>query len=229
MLEICATNIETCINAEKGGAKRVELCIDLKNGGVTPPIELVREVRKEITIDLFVLVRCRIGDFFFTKEEVDLMASQIENMREAGADGIVMGCLKRDYSMNVIQCKKLVDAAGSMKITFHRAFDKVRKPTQALEDIIELGCGRILTSGQQKTALEGAELISDLISQADGRIIIMPGAGINESTIREVMKQTGAKEFHASLKKKKTEMDLDLEIVDENTIRRVVNLIENER
>jgi copper homeostasis protein len=197
-LEVIGFTIDGCINAQKNGAKRIELCDNPFDGGTTPSYGFIQAARKILTIDLNVIIKPRGGDFFFNDEEFNIMCADVEICKQLGCDGVVIGMLLPNGSVDKERCKKLVALAYPMNVTFQRAFDRVNDAQQALEDVIETGCDKILTSGLQPTALQGAALIKDLILQADERIIIMPGSGIKSSNIEALVAQTGAIEYHAS-------------------------------
>jgi len=205
-LEICTGSIESVIAAKEGGAQRVELCSALAEGGVTPSLGLLKAACKVEGIMKHVLIRPRGGDFLYTDEEVQIMIDDIIAARELGADGVVIGALTKEGDINYDVCKKLVEAAGNMSVTFHRAFDMVRDGDKALEDAISLGCKRILTSGLMPTAYEGREMLRHLVQKADGRIIIMPGSGVNSANANEILTFTGAKEIHASARSSRPSM-----------------------
>ena len=208
-IEICCTSVADVQEAFYGGAIRVELCSAISCGGVTPSCGLISEaVKASISlaeeqglserIRVNVLIRPREGNFCYAAPEVSTMLSDIVSCREMGVDGVVVGALTPDGDIDMDICERLVEAAEGMSVTFHRAFDLCRDPQQALEQIISLGCDRLLTSGQRSKAVEGSELISRLVRQADGRIIVMPGSGINPHNIAEIERATGAKEFHST-------------------------------
>ena len=198
ILEACVANIESAIAAERAGADRIELCNVLGAGGITPSSGLIELVRKKISIPLHVLIRPREGDFLYSDDEFEIMKRDIALCKQLGADGIVTGLLKENGSVDTIRCRELMTVAAPMSVTFHRAFDLAADGFTALEEIIQLGFQRILTSGQRASAVHGASLISGLISQANGRIIIMPGGGITEKNISQLRKISGAAEFHLS-------------------------------
>lgn len=200
-LEICANSVASCIEAQKGGAYRVELCASIPEGGTTPSYGEICVARELLDIKLHVIIRPRGGDFLYSPLEHKIMLKDIEMARQLGVDGIVTGCLTPDGDVNMEGNRELIDAAGDMSVTFHRAFDMCRNPFDSLERIIELGCHRILTSGQQQVAEEGIPLIKELVRQAGERIIIMPGSGINNHNIACIARETGAKEFHLSARK----------------------------
>ncbi len=201
-IEVCANSVESAIEAEKGGAIRVELCDNLFEGGTTPSAASIELVKKYTNLQLFVIIRPRGGDFCYSDIEFEIMKRDIELCKDLGADGVVIGILNKDGSIDIDRNKTLVDVACPMKVTFHRAFDMTNDPIKALEDVIATGCDRILTSGQKQTALEGAELIKQLIEKANGRILIMPGSGIKEENIAEVARITQSGEYHVSLRQK---------------------------
>jgi copper homeostasis protein len=199
-LEICANSVDSAIAAQQGGAIRVELCDNLLEGGTTPSIGQIKQARSSINIQLYPIIRPRGGDFLFNENEFEIMKSDIRACVAAGCDGVVIGILKADGQVDKERCQELVELAGPLGVTFHRAFDVCADPFQALEDIIAIGCERILTSGCKPTAFEGAEMIRQLIEKSAGRISIMPGSGVREENIALLVGKTGAKEFHTTAK-----------------------------
>lgn len=197
-LEICVDTVHSAIAAERGGAQRVELCAALSEGGLTPSAGLIELTRKHIGIDLHVLIRPRRGDFLYSKPELEMMKKDIEMARKLGADGVVLGVLKKDGGVDVARTRALLAQAGPLSVTFHRAFDMTPDPFQALEELKKIGVDRLLTSGQQKTAIAGAGLIRELVKAAGEELIVMPGGGINDENIGELLKRTGASAYHAS-------------------------------
>lgn len=200
-LEICVDNVDSAINAEVAGANRIELCDNLLEGGTTPGYGTILSARNNLNIDINVLIRPRGGDFLYTDIEYDVMRRDIELCGEAGVNGIVIGILMPDGSVDLERTAKLIELAHPMSVTFHRAFDMCSNPMNALELIIASGAARLLTSGQENKAFEGSELIKKLREKAGDRLIIMPGSGINESNISHIAKETGAKEFHVTGRK----------------------------
>lgn len=196
--EICANSTASCIAAQKGGADRVELCAGIPEGGTTPSYGMIRNARESISIGLNVIIRPRGGDFLYSESEITEMLHDIRMAKEAGADGLVFGCLLPDGTVDKKNMSRLMETAGDTPVTFHRAFDHSSDPLQALEDIIEAGCARILTSGCRPCALEGTDMLSRLVEKAGDRIIIMPGCGIREGNIAEIARLSGAREFHFS-------------------------------
>lgn len=201
--EICANSAESCVAAQAGGAHRVELCASMPEGGTTPSFGEIRLARKLIDIRLHVIIRPRGGDFLYTPLELDIMEEDIHMVRQAGADGVVFGCLTPEGDLDMPAMRRLMKISEGMSVTFHRAFDYVRSPEQVLEQLIDLGVNRVLTSGQQPTAMQGASLLAELVRQAAGRIVIMPGCGVNEWNIAELAACTGASEFHFSARELK--------------------------
>jgi len=197
-LEICCYNFQSCMIAAAAGAHRIELCADAAEGGTTPGFGTIKRVKEKISIDVYPIIRPRGGDFFYDDDEFIMMKTEILLCKELGCEGVVIGMLKQDGSIDKDRCRQLVSLAYPMSVTFHRAFDRAANPFEALEDIIQTGCERILTSGHKPTALEGAQLLDELIRQANDRIIIMPGSGIRAANIAELAKKTGAAEFHSS-------------------------------
>ena len=201
--EICANSVESCIAAQEGGADRVELCAGIPEGGTTPSYGMIKTARENITIGLNVIIRPRGGDFLYSELEITEMLQDITAAKALGADGLVFGCLTPDGDVDMEAMRRLMDVAGNTPVTFHRAFDHTRDPYKALEDIISLGCSRILTSGCMPTAIEGTATLAELVRKAEERIIIMPGCGIRECNIAETARLSGAREFHFSAREPK--------------------------
>lgn len=197
-LEICANSVTSCIEAEKGGAWRVELCAAIPEGGTTPSYGDIALARELLQIKLHVIIRPLGGDFLYSPLEHRIMLKDIEIALRLGADGVVIGCLTSEGEVDMARNRELVDAAAGMSVTFHRAFDMCHDPFESLERIIELGCDRLLTSGQQPRAEQGIPLLKELVQKAGDRIIIMPGSGVNANNIAKLAKETGASEFHLS-------------------------------
>lgn len=198
LLEVAASSLTSALAAQAGGAGRVELCGQLADGGVTPSYGLVAAVRDRLRIPLHVLVRPRSGDFLYDEAEFELMQRDIEACVRLGCDGVVIGALNADAGVDLAGCRALVAAAGGLGVTFHRAFDAARDPARALEDVIALGCERVLTSGGHRSALDGAAHIAALVQQAAGRVRIMAGAGIRPENVANVLARSRADELHAS-------------------------------
>ena len=235
-LEIIAFNIESCVTAQEGGASRIELCAGPGEGGTTPSYAFIKSARENLHIQLYVMIRPRGGDFLFSDEDFRLMKNDIEVCKQFNCDGIVTGILTKDGKVDKKRSKELIEVAYPMEATFHRAFDRVKDPFESLEDVIELGFERILTSGLQPKATDGAQLLSQLIKQSDGRISIMPGSGITSQNIISIAETTGATEFHSSasvLKESKMEyinanMNESLNYVSVNIeeVKKMVQLLE---
>ncbi len=184
--------------AEAAGAHRIELCDNPGEGGTTPSYGFIKAAREKLQIELYPIIRPRGGDFFYSETEFEVMKADVKICKELGCDGVVFGILNADGTVDKNRCKELVALAYPLGVTFHRAFDRVKDAAEALEDIIEIGCERILTSGLVPNALDGAETLAALIKQADERIIIMPGSGVRAGNIIELALKTGAVEFHTS-------------------------------
>lgn len=198
-IEVCANSVESALNAQNAGADRVELCAGMPEGGTTPSIGQIMMARELLTrTKLHVIIRPRGGDFLYTDLEVQTMIKDIQAAKELQVDGIVIGCLTANGDVDIKQMEHLMREADGLSVTFHRAFDMCRNPHQTLQEIIALGCDRILTSGQQPTAVQGIPMLKQLQMEADEHIIIMPGCGINPSNIQQIANETGTKEFHLS-------------------------------
>ncbi|MEI9947299.1 MAG: copper homeostasis protein CutC [Chitinophagaceae bacterium] len=201
-IEIATSDFTTTQSAVEGGADRIELCANLSEGGTTPSLGTIKKCREAFRIPLYPIIRPRGGDFLYSDEEFDIMLQDAAYCKRLGCDGIVIGLLNNDGTVDINRTAKLVIAAYPLGITFHRAFDRCNDPFEAMEQLISIGCERILTSGQQPTAPEGIELIAALNKAADERIIIMPGSGVRKENIKMLAEKTGCREFHSSLKEK---------------------------
>lgn len=199
-LEVCCGDLQSVRAAIEGGAHRVELCEALELDGLTPS-EAMMESAIGTGIPVQVLIRVREGDFVYNKDEICKMRNDIRLARKLGAAGVVIGALMPDGSIDEEAIRCMMDETEGLSVTFHRAFDVCRKPEEALEKIISLGCHRLLTSGQAPTAELGIPMLKKLIEQADGRIIIMPGAGVNPQNASRILEETGALEIHGSLRR----------------------------
>jgi copper homeostasis protein len=199
LLEISVETLEGALAAERGGADRIELCADLSLGGVTPGADLLRAVRAQVRIPIFSMVRPRAGDFVYSTAEFTEMKRAIADAKESGMDGVVLGVLTKNHRIDIERTRELAELARPLPVTYHRAFDEIADLHQALEEVIQTGAKRILTSGGVKSALEGAALLGELIEAAGERIVIVPGAGISGANIVEVARRTRAKEFHSGL------------------------------
>jgi copper homeostasis protein len=219
LLEVCANSVNSALAAQEGGAVRVELCENLYEGGTTPSHGDIMIARKLLQIKLYVLIRPRGGDFLYTDVEYDIITTDVKYCIEAGCDGIIIGILKADGTVDKERCIKLVQMAkqAGLGVTFHRAFDMCADLDRGLEDIIGLGCERILTSGSKSTAMEGSRILAGLIKKAKGRIIIMPGSGINEHNVADLVRFTGAKEVHSSARAR---LDSKMEFKNDHIIMR---------
>jgi copper homeostasis protein len=196
LVEACVDSVASALAAERGGAGRVELCDNLFDGGTTPSAGMITAVKATVRIPVFVIVRPRGGGFVYSDAEIGVMRLAIEVARILGADGIVLGALTRDGKVDAAQLEPLVGAAGKLPVTFHRAFDLVADHDEALETLIRLRLGRVLTSGGAPTALEGVARISALTRRAAGQITVMAGGGVREETVQEIVHRTGVSEVH---------------------------------
>jgi len=199
LLEICVDSVESAMDAERGGAQRVELCSDLLEGGIAPSPGLIELVRKQVRIKMFTMIRPRGGDFCYTAEEFAVMKADIRHAKDLGADGVVFGILDADGYVDVARTRELVELARPLPVTFHRAIDVSADIADSLERVILSGAKRILTSGGRRRVAESMRDISDAIGRTQGRITIMVGGGLSPANIRMVAEGTGAAEFHASL------------------------------
>tara|TARA_R110002073_G_scaffold336257_2_gene531263 strand:+ start:751 stop:1440 length:690 start_codon:yes stop_codon:yes gene_type:complete len=196
-LEICANSYQSALNAQEAGAHRVELCQELSVGGITPSYGLLKQVIDTLSIPVFVLIRPRSGNFVYTEEEFDIMKQNIQLCKHLGCDGIVSGVLNKHNTIDVERTKALVELSKPLSFTFHRAFDCVDNPEEALEQLVDLGIDRVLTSGLETSAEKGLKVLKQLNKQANGRITILAGGGIN-SINAKLFKDIGLKEIHAS-------------------------------
>lgn len=238
-MEVCANSLSSALAAQEGGAVRVEFCDNLPEGGTTPSYAQLKLAKELLHILVYPIIRPRGGDFLYSDLEFRLMKEDIKICKSLNCDGVVIGILKANGSIDKARCAELIELARPMKITFHRAFDMCNDLEQGLEDLIELGCERVLTSGAAASALAGATRIKALIKQAAGRISIMPGAGVKTDNIAEIIHITGAIEFHASAKHAvKSEMqfrnpnlsmgtsedEFSYDLTDVNTVKTLIQL-----
>ncbi len=203
IFEACVDSFESALAAQNGGADRIELCADLLEGGITPSAGLIQLVVEKLKIPVMVMIRPRGGDFLYSENEFEEMKRDISIIKNFNPAGFVFGILSEDGTVDKIRTKSLVEAARPLKATFHRAFDMTRDPLEALDDLIELGVDRVLTSGQELDVERGIETLRKFVEYAGEKIIIMPGGGVNEFNAAEILKASGAKEIHASAREKK--------------------------
>jgi len=201
ILEVCIDTIDSGIIAESAGANRVELCDNLVEGGTTPSLGAIRITRESLNIPINLIIRPRGGDFLYSDFDYRIMEENIHIAREEGINGVVLGILMADGHVDVERTGKLVERARPMAVTFHRAFDMTPDPFSALEEVILTGADRLLTSAHDNFVYNNARLIRELIEKADGRIIIMPGGGINENNIADIINKTNASEYHLTGRK----------------------------
>ncbi len=231
LLEICVFNVATAVEAERAGADRLELCENYANGGTTPSYGYLKTVREKIAIPVFPMIRPRGGDYFHTNDEIEIIRKDILLCKELGFEGVVFGLLNQGGTIDRDNTARLVEAAYPLEVTFHRAFDRCKEPLEALETIIACGCSRILTSGQMPKVMDGLSLLIQLVQQADERIIIMPGSGLNSSNVAKILTDTGVKEVHTSARTRVASTvtyrnenlpeDFDIDFVDAEEIKRI--------
>jgi len=200
VIELATSDFLTTKSAVEGGADRIELCANLAEGGVTPSYGHIRKSRDAFAIPIYPIIRPRGGDFLYSTEEFEIMLYDIKLCKQLGCDGVVIGLLNSNGSIDIKRTSLLVETVYPLGVTFHRAFDRCRDPFEAMEQLIEIGCERILTSGQKPNANDGVDLIAHLNSSANGRIIIMPGSGVRKENVKLLAEQTGCVEFHSSLR-----------------------------
>jgi len=240
--EACVDSVESSLNAQHGGADRIELCADLLEGGITPSYAMLKLVLEKLKIPVNVLVRPRGGDFLYTDYEFEVMKRDVEFCKQSGVNGVVIGILNDDGTIDKTRTQELMEAARPMSVTFHRAFDMTRDPIEALNTLIELGVERLLTSGLEADVYKGISTLKKMVEYADNRIVIMPGGGVTEINIKEVVERTGVNEIHASARERvrskmkyvnqKTSMgdsksmeEYDLMITSTERIRAMINAI----
>lgn len=198
IFEVCANSIHSAINAEKGGAHRIELCSGLEIGGITPSYGLILEAKKQLDIPIHVLIRPRSGHFFYSNTEINIIKKDILFCRENGIDGVVIGLLTKSGKVDVVVLNELVELARPMKVAFHRAFDRAKDPIAAFDKLMDAEVDILLTSGQQPKAVDGIELLNKLVKFSNGKIEVMPGSGVNKDNALEIVKRTGAGAIHFS-------------------------------
>jgi len=207
IIEIATSDFNTTRSAVNGGADRIELCANLAEGGTTPSYATIKRCREAFDVSIYPIIRPRGGDFLYTKDEFAIMKRDVELCKELGCDGIVIGLLNMDGSIDRTRTSQLVETAYPLGVTFHRAFDRCKDANEALEQLIEIGVERILTSGQKPSVVDGVDLVAELNKRSDGRIIIMPGSGVRKENIKMLAEKTGCTEFHSSLRgKRKSDM-----------------------
>ena len=200
LVEVCVDSVTSAIAAEHGGAARIELCSGLIEGGVTPSAGLIEVTRAAVSLPLHVMIRPRAGDFFYDAAEFAIMRRDIALAKQMGATGVVFGILEANGNVDVARTRQLVELARPLAVTFHRAFDMTSDLSRALDDVCAAGVDRVLTSGGEPTSLQGDQTILQLLRQARGRIVVMPGSGIKPENARCLVNQTGATEIHVGLR-----------------------------
>jgi copper homeostasis protein len=197
LVESCVTTVREAVDSAAAGARRLELCVDLEEGGLTPSPDLVREVVRAVPVPVFAMVRPRPGDFVYSRREIDRALRDVAAVKAAGAAGIVTGALRTDGSVDADALRRLVGAAGLVPVTFHRAFDGVADPAGALEALLYVGVRRVLTSGGLDAAIHGADALAGLVHRAGGRIAVMAGGRVRADHVLELVDRTGVAEVHA--------------------------------
>jgi len=224
-LEIAVFNIRSALLAAKAGADRIELCENPADGGTTPSYGTLKAVREKIAIPVFPIIRVHGGDFFYNDDEFAVMQKDVLMCKQLGFEGVVIGLLNKDGTVDTERTKRLVELAYPLEVTFHRAFDRAKDPPQSLEAIITCGCQRILTSGQVPNAFDGKDLIRQLVEQAGERIIIMPGSGVRSNNIKALATYTGATELHSSARKN---INSEMLFINEGMQEKLTNIIVDE-
>ncbi len=237
LLEICVFNTATAIAAEQAGADRIELCENYANGGTTPSYGYLKTVREKISIPVFPMIRPRGGDYFHTQDEIDIILKDILLCKELQFDGVVFGLLNQDGSIDQENTARLVEAAYPLDVTFHRAFDRCKDPLESLETLVQCGCTRILTSGQHLKVTDGLALVKTLVEQANDRIIIMPGSGLNSSNVQHIIDTAAVNEVHTSarisipsttaFRNPLMPENFDIDFVDADEIKKIKSIINN--
>lgn len=243
ILEVCVDSVESAINAENGGCNRLELCANLIIGGTTPSVSLFKEVKKHCNTKIHVLIRPRFGDFLYSDYEFEIIKDEIRTFRELGADGVVIGMLNSDGTLDIKRMKDLITLAEGMSVTLHRAFDVSEDPVTTLKQSIDLGIDTILTSGQKSNCVEGREMLSDLVKMSEGKIDILVAGGVTGDVIQNIYPLVGARSYHMSGKViKNSKMEYRVEDVnigipafseyeiwqtDETLVRQVKEVLEN--
>ena len=198
LLEVCAFHVESCVIAERAGAARVELCDNPLEGGTTPSYGTIKRAREKLSIALYPILRPRSGNYFYSDEEFAILEEDLRMCRQLGCDGISVGVQTRESRIDTERLKRIVEWAGPLGVTCNRVFDNAPDPFEALEELIQCGCERVLTSGQKRAAPEAGALLRRLVEQAGERIVIMPGAGVKSSNLARLRQESGAREFHSS-------------------------------
>lgn len=202
IIEIATSDFATTKSAVEGGADRIELCANLAEGGTTPSLGTIKRCRETFDVLLYPIIRPRGGDFLYNKDEYEIMLQDVKLCKQLGCDGVVIGLLNMDGTIDMARTSELIEVAYPIGVTFHRAFDRCKEPFVAMEELIEIGCERILTSGQKPSVMDGVDLVAELNKKADDRIIIMPGSGVRKENIKMLAEKTGCVEFHSSLRSK---------------------------
>jgi copper homeostasis protein len=198
LIEVCVDTVESALAAQAGGADRIELCLALAEGGLTPTVGLLQEVRQRVSLPIMVMIRPRPADFCYSPEDFAVMRRDLLAAKELGADGVVLGLLQPDGTIDLDRSRELIQLAHPLPVTFHRAFDLTRDAGEALEQLVDLGAARILTSGQAPDSEAGLDTLTQLVTQAGDRLAVMPGGGIREDNVAIILRRSRAREFHVS-------------------------------
>lgn len=201
LLEVCVFNFRSCLIAANAGARRLELCDNPHEGGTTPSHGMIRQVREKLSVDIYPIIRPRGGSLLYDADELEIIRRDVLYCKETGCDGISTGVALQNGAIDMDFMKRIVEWAYPMKVTCHRVFDLVPDPYEAMEELINAGCSRILTSGQQRTAVEGIPLLKQLVEKAANRIVIMVGGGVRSNNIGTLISETGATEFHTAVRR----------------------------
>lgn len=201
VLEICVDSLESAVAAQQGGAQRIELCSSLAEGGLTPSLGLIRAVRSRLTIGIHVMIRPRAGDFLYSADEFSIMKDDIALAAQSGVDGVVFGLLTPEGEVDIARTRELVDLARPMEVTFHRAIDLSRDIVASVRNVIHAGVTRVLTSGGEASAVQGRHNIHNMVQAAAGAVTIMAGAGVRAANAEQLLRETGVRDLHASLRR----------------------------
>jgi copper homeostasis protein len=224
MLEICVESVEAAMVAERGGADRIELCSDLHLGGLTPSPELMMGTRANVAIPIFAMIRPRVGNFMYSDQEFATMRTSMRLATEMQMDGFALGLLRANGRVDIERTKELIEVASPASVTFHRAFDECADLRGALEDVIETGAKRLLTSGGERTAGEALGMLGELVKKAGERLIVVPGSGLHAGNIRKAVQKTSAREYHAGLSSVVAQAAENLETFEEEVRKMAVAL-----
>ena len=197
--EACVESFEKALESQNNGADRIELCENLSVGGTTPSYGTVKVCLEKLDIPIFPMIRARGGNFVYSKDEIEIMKEDIKIFKELGVKGVVLGCLISNNKIDLELTKELVDLAYPMEVTFHKAIDEISNPLDYIENLVNIGIKRILTSGGKATALEGKDLINEMIKKSNGRLKIVVAGKVTKENLNELSNLISANEFHGKL------------------------------